>query len=173
MTTQRDIKWWKENVKKGDKLKMAVSGENSWKFGTKTNQRDPEYKRVPHEVVFDQIVNPNKEMKEFFGPSLLFQKDEKDLGDKAYGIPINPTEVVSVSELNGNPLKQRRKKQIRVKQTTPQIDEETPIVSHERDRDFSCPCGGKYKGRNKKMHETSKMHRMWSGSSYKKEEHNA
>ena len=106
-TKIKNIDFWKD-AKSGDVFELEVaSGSNDWIFSKP--------------VYFDRIAYPNDEMKKYFdGPSIIFQKNKEDIGNKSKGYPINLSDIKKIKTINNEFFNSKDEKK---KQTAKTKDE--------------------------------------------------
>lgn len=139
MKPGRNVEWWTENVKQGDKIEAEVdtSDPNFWIF---TNKKG-------NEVYFDEISYPAGELKKYFGPAPKFQRSKEDLGKKDSGYLIDLDNIKEVRTVNGEPVKKTKSHRTSAIKTNIPAGSEVPGKSTSSSNEIRqvngrwvCPC---------------------------------
>ena len=138
MKPGRNVEWWTENVKQGDKIEADVdeSEPNFWIFASKKNG-----------VYFDEISYPSKDTKNYFGPAPKFQRSKEDLGKKSSGYLIDLDNIKEVRTVNGEPVKKTKSYRVPAVKINIPAGSEVPEKSMSSSNEIRqvngrwvCPC---------------------------------
>ena len=101
-TDEKNIEWWKENVKVGDEVIIHVNNKykNYWRFNDKKGIKS---------LYFDGISYPREDVAEFCDPAPRFQLDKKDIGDKSVGFAIPVEYIITINSINGIEVEHKHK----------------------------------------------------------------